>query len=46
MDDQANNTLFRPPRKVTIVESIVDQIVEQVQQGKLNLAIAYPRSGN
>jgi GntR family transcriptional repressor for pyruvate dehydrogenase complex len=36
MDEQNNNVLFRPPHKVTIVESIVDQIVEQIQQGKLN----------
>jgi len=36
MDERRNNIQFRPPRKVTIVESIVDQIVEQVQQGKLN----------
>lgn len=36
MDALSNGVRFRPPRKVTIVEAIVDQIVEQVQQGKLN----------
>ena len=30
------DVLLRPPRKVTIVESIVAQIVQQVQDGKLN----------
>jgi len=28
--------LLRPPRKVTIVESIVGQFVQQIQEGKLN----------
>jgi len=36
MDEPGATVQFRPPRKVTIVESIVDQFVEQVQQGKLN----------
>jgi len=36
MNNETNEVLFRPPRKVTIVESIVDQIVEQIHQGKLN----------
>ena len=31
----SNDVLFHPPRKVTIVESIVDQIVQQIQQGTL-----------
>ena len=34
--------VFRPPRKVTIVESIVDQIVEQIHQGKLNAGDRLP----
>lgn len=31
-----NEVVFHPPRKVTIVESIVDQMVAQIQEGKLN----------
>lgn len=33
MATKVDGSLFQPPRKVTIVESIVDQIVEQIQQG-------------
>ncbi len=35
MASEPNSVLFRPPRKVTIVESIVDQMVQQIQQGAL-----------
>lgn len=31
-----NDVVFHPPRKVTIVESIVGQFVAQIQEGKLN----------
>jgi DNA-binding FadR family transcriptional regulator len=30
------NMTFRPPRRVTIVEAIVDQFVQQIRQGALN----------
>ena len=35
MSSEPHSVLFRPPYKITIVESIVDQIMQQVQEGAL-----------
>jgi GntR family transcriptional regulator, transcriptional repressor for pyruvate dehydrogenase complex len=35
MSSKPSNVLFRPPHKVTIVASIMDQVVQQIQQGDL-----------
>jgi GntR family transcriptional repressor for pyruvate dehydrogenase complex len=35
MAGEPNGIVLRPPRKVTIVESIVDQMVQQIHQGTL-----------
>lgn len=36
VNNSNNEVVFHPPRKVTIVESIVGQFVAQIQEGKLN----------